>query len=214
MTAQLDVLHDTKYIPILDHGFIGLVDAMPNEIGAGDAAIVQAARVSYGKGTKTLRNDESLIRYLIRHHHNTPMEMVEFKFHIKMPILVARQHVRHRTASINEYSGRYSEMSNEFYVPEIPNIKPQAKDNKQGRNGEISLKNAQGVQEVMRIAYDNAYNAYQTLLGRENTDFYDLYNPNDGLLDDEFRETDQPGGIAKELARSVLPVGNYTEMYW
>lgn len=214
MTLAVEVEENPNYLRVLDHGFVGLIDAMPSEKGAGDGAIVQAARTSYGKGTKTVRNDESLIRYLIRHYHTSPIEMVEFKFHLKMPIFAARQHIRHRTASVNEYSGRYSEMSNEFYVPEIPNIKPQAKDNKQGRDGSISPKNAQGVQEVMRIAYADAYSAYQTLLGRENEDFYDLYNKNDGLLDDEFRETDQPGGIAKELARSVLPVGNYTEMYW
>lgn len=214
MTLQTDILGDPNYIPLLDHGFIGLIDAMPAEKGAGDAAIVQAARTSYGKGTKAVRNDEGLIRYLLRHDHTTPFEMVEFKLHIKMPIFVVRQHIRHRTANVNEYSGRYSEMSNEFYIPDVANIKPQAKDNKQGRSGELSDKNAQGVQWVMRQASENAYSAYQTLLGREDTDYYDLFNPQDGLLDDEFREMDGAGGIAKELARAVLPVSNYTEMYW
>lgn len=215
MTKQVEVLDDPKYIPVLDHGFVGLVDAMPSELGAGDAAIVQAARVSYGAGTKSVRNDEGLIRYLLRHRHTTPFEMVEFKFHVKLPIFVARQHVRHRTANINEYSGRYSEMSNEFYMPTENQIKPQAKDNKQGRSGTLSDKNLQGTQWVMNVAFEHANNAYQTLLGRERENFYDLFHPSDSIFDEDFMETeDHPGGIAKELARIVLPVANYTEMYW
>lgn len=115
--------------------------------------------------------------------------------------------------SVNEYSGRYSEMSDEFYIPDLEQIKPQAKDNKQGRFGKFSEKNTQGVQKVIKFAYEDAYNAYQTLLGRENSGYYDLYNKYDGVLDDDFRE-ENGGGLAKELARSVLPVGNYTELYW
>lgn len=215
MTKQSEVLDNSKYIPVLDYGFVGLVDSMPGEEGAGDGAIVQAARVSYGTGTKTARTDEGLIRYLIRHKHTTPLEMVEFKFHIKLPIFVARQHIRHRTANVNEYSGRYSEMSNEFYLPNPEHIKPQAKDNKQGRSGELSDKNIQGVQWVISNTAQHSYDAYQTLLGREVEDFYDLYDENHGMFDDDFREMgDTPGGIAKELARTVLPVSNYTEMYW
>lgn len=215
MTSVNEVLGNSKYIPVLDHGFVGLVDAMPSEEGAGDAAIVQAARVSYGAGTKSVRNDEGLIRYLLRHKHTTPFEMVEFKFHLKLPIFVARQHIRHRTANVNEYSGRYSEMSNEFYLPQLEHIKPQAKDNKQGRSGELSDKNLQGTQWVMNVAFEHANNAYQTLLGREREDFYDLFHPSDSMFDEDFKETeDHPGGIAKELARIVLPVSNYTEMYW
>lgn len=215
MTKQSEVLNDAKYIPVLDYGFVGLVDAMPSEKGAGDAAIVQAARVSYGAGTKSVRSDEGLIRYLLRHKHTTPFEMVEFKFHLKLPIFVARQHIRHRTANVNEYSGRYSEMSNEFYLPKSEQIKPQAKDNKQGRSGELSEKNIQGTQWVMNTAFEHANNAYQTLLGRDIEDFYDLHHPSDPMFDEDFLETEnQPGGIAKELARIVLPVSNYTEMYW
>lgn len=193
MTAQSEILNDPRYVPILDHGFVGLVDVMPNEHGAGDAAIVQAARVSYGAGTKSVRNDRGLIRYLLRHRHTTPFEMVEFKFHLKLPIFVARQHIRHRTANVNEYSGRYSVMSSDFYVPELENLKPQSKSNRQGRGGEISEEKSQEYQTLMSDVFSNAYRAYETLLGDD---------------------TEENPGVARELARAVLPVSNYTEMYW
>lgn len=193
MTQQSEILGDPNYVPVLDHGFVGLVDAMPSEPAAGDVAIVQAARVSYGSGTKSVRNDRGLIRYLLRHRHTTPFEMVEFKMHLKMPIFVARQHIRHRTANVNEYSGRYSIMSPDFYVPEVANLKPQSTTNKQGREGEVSAEKAKEYQAVMMNTFQEAYRAYEQLIGEDSED-----NP----------------GIARELARSVLPVGNYTEMYW
>ena len=118
-------------IQCLDKGFVRLIDVMGD-----DNSIVQAARVSYGAGTKRLSEDRGLIRYLLRHQHTTPFEMVEFKFHIKLPIFIARQWIRHRTANVNEYSGRYSEMKDEFYVPSLENIRPQSTMNKQGRSDE------------------------------------------------------------------------------
>ena len=130
MAFQDEVRNDPNYITLLDHGFVGIVDHMGD-----DSAIVQSARVSYGKGTKSVRDDRNLIRFLMRHKHTTPFEMCEVKFHAKMPIIVARQWVRHRTASINEYSGRYSEMTDEVYIPELDQIMPQSNSNKQGREG-------------------------------------------------------------------------------
>lgn len=216
MTLRSEISNEDKnYLKILDHGFVGIVDAMPNVHGEGDTAIVQAARVSYGKGTKAVSTDRNLIRYLLRNDHTSPFEMVEFKFHLKMPIFVARQLVRHRTASINEWSGRYSEMTDEFYIPEHEHIKPQSKDNKQGREGEISEFNKNGVVWVLETAHENAYRAYKSLLGERIDDFYDLYSPagddeNSRIFDEGFENQ----GIARELARIVMPLSNYTEMYW
>lgn len=175
--------HEIDGIKCLDHGFVRLVDHM-----GGDDAIVQAARVSYGKGTKKVSQDRGLIRYLMRHRHTTPFEMVEFKFHCKMPIFVARQWVRHRTANINEYSLRYSEAGNDFYIPENEDILFQSATNKQGRAiddvpDEIKSK----VIRHFRDISDLTYAAYQ-----------------------EMNEV----GIARELARAVLPVNLYTEWYW
>lgn len=206
MTKQSEILADTKYVAVLDHGFVGLVDTMGT-----DASIVQAARVSYGDGTKTVLEDRGLIRYLMRHKHTSPFEMCQIKIHIKMPIFVMRQWVRHRTASLNEYSGRYSVMTDEFYLPEPPMIQAQSKDNKQGRAGAVNDANATGVRWMMDAAYKHSYDIYGALLGegRENPDLiYDPYDPDDALFDAEF------DGIAREMARSVLPVGNYTELYW
>ena len=128
---EIDFDTDKSYVPVLDHGFVGLVDHMGD-----DSAIVQAARVSYGSGTKTVQSDRGLIRYLMRHEHTTPFEMTSVKFHIKLPIFVMRQLVRHRTASLNEYSARYSVITDEFYIPEPQNLKPQSTTNKQGRSAE------------------------------------------------------------------------------
>jgi len=206
MTKQAEVAADPKYVTVLDHGFVGVVDTMGT-----DASIVQAARVSYGDGTKTVLEDRGLIRYLMRHKHTSPFEMCQIKLHIKMPIFVMRQWVRHRTASLNEYSGRYSVMTDEFYLPEPEVIQPQSKDNKQGRAGTLGVTNTTGVRWMMDAAYRHSYDIYEALLGegRENPDLiYDPYDPDDALFDDEF------GGIAREMARSVLPVGNYTELYW
>lgn len=210
MTQQQDILDDPNYIPLLDAGFIGLVDTMGD-----DLAIAQAARVSYGSGTRSVREDRGLIRYLFRHWHSSPIEMAEAKFHLRLPIIVMRQLVRHRTANLNEYSGRYSIMTDEFYLPDIGVIQPQSTDNKQGRAGHLSEKNKHGVQWMMHSVYEMAYDCYQALLGeRERTKFlqgdvpFGAYDKDDSIFDDDFQ------GIARELARSVLPVANYTECYW
>lgn len=186
MTLQTQVEGNPKYIKVLDHGFVGLIDHMGS-----DSAVVQAARVSYGDGTKTVNEDRGLLRYLMRHKHTSPFEMNVVKLHLKLPIFVMRQLVRHRTSSLNEYSGRYSIMTDEFYVPELSQIKPQSKDNKQGRNGEFGEEQAAGFQERIRNHSVASYAEYLSLLGND----------------------DEPG-IARELARTVLPVNNYTELYW
>ncbi len=169
-------------IKCLDKGFVRLVDSM-----GGDNAIVQAARVSYGKGTSKVSQDRGLIRYLMRHRHTTPFEMVEFKFHCKMPIFVARQWVRHRTANINEYSLRYSEARDEFYYPSLENIQLQSSLNKQGRMGKVPEKVKKKVQDYFKEISTLSFNMYSEL----NKD-----------------------GVARELARALLPVNLYTEWYW
>ncbi|MBM4174176.1 MAG: FAD-dependent thymidylate synthase [Ignavibacteria bacterium] len=172
-----------KRIDCLDKGFVRLIDVMGD-----DASIVQAARVSYGSGTKKVHEDRGLIRYLLRHAHTTPFEMVEFKFHVKLPIFVARQWIRHRTANVNEYSGRYSEMKDEFYTPSIQDIRPQSVSNKQGRSDETLPDGmAEQAADAFKKGQDDAYAQYQ-----------------------EFLEQ----GIAREIARINLPVSNYTEWYW
>ena len=169
-------------IKCLDKGFVRLVDSM-----GGDDAIVQAARVSYGKGTSKVSQDRGLIRYLMRHRHSTPFEMVEFKFHCKMPIFVARQWVRHRTANINEYSLRYSEARDEFYYPDPEHIQFQSTLNKQGRMGEVTPELKQKVQDYFKEISERSFAIYAEL---------------------------NQAGIARELARSILPVNLYTEWYW
>lgn len=208
MTKQSEIINDPKFIPVLDHGFVGLVDTMGT-----DASIVQAARVSYGDGTKTVLEDRGLIRYLMRHKHTSPFEMCQIKLHIKTPIFVMRQWVRHRTASLNEYSGRYSVMTDEFYLPEPEAIQPQSSNNKQGRAGEMSDTNTTGVRWMMDAAYKHSYDIYNVLLGeyeeKNKRDLiYDPFAPDDEMFDQDYN------GIAREMARSVLPVGNYTELYW
>lgn len=215
-TKQEEILHDEKYIACLDHGFVGLVDHMGS-----DSSIVQSARVSYGSGTKSVREDRGLIRYLMRHEHWTPFEMVEFKFHIKLPIFVARQWLRHRTANVNEYSGRYSVMSDEFYIPERSQLMHQSKTNNQGRSGALDEVSKDGVIWLLEANSRHSYNTYKTLLGhtegfydesgRDEGPIYDAYDPSSPLLTDEFVENE---GLARELARTVLPVSNYTEMYF
>lgn len=177
---KTEILNTT--IQCLD-GFVRLVDVMGD-----DSSIVQAARVSYGSGTKKVHEDRGLIRYLIRHQHWTPVEMVEFKFHVKIPVFVARQWIRHRTANVNEVSARYTEMKDEMYLPPLEHISAQSKDNKQGRESESFPK------EVA--------NEIQSLISESNQSQYDVYQK---LLD---------LGVARELARTVLPVGHYTEWYW
>jgi thymidylate synthase (FAD) len=210
MTLQTEIANDPKYVPVLDYGFVGLVDTMGT-----DASIVQAARVSYGDGTKTVLEDRGLIRYLMRHKHTSPFEMCQIKLHIKMPIFVMRQWVRHRTASLNEYSGRYSVMTDEFYMPEPDVIQPQSKDNKQGRTGALGAVSTTGVRWMMEAAYSQSYDIYQALLGEKDESKYrdgevvfDPYSEDDPLFGDDFN------GIAREMARCVLPVANYTELYW
>lgn len=179
---QADALLDKEY-PVLDKGFVRLVDYMGD-----DNAIVQAARVSYGEGTKKLHEDRGLIRYLMRHRHTTPFEMVEFKFHVKLPIFVARQWIRHRSANVNEYSGRYSVMKEEFYFPPDEDIRKQSKRNKQGRS-----------EEELPAEIRNRFLAY---LQHSSKDAYDKY--------EEFIGE----GLARELARINLPLSLYTEWYW
>ena len=169
-------------IKCLDKGFVRLVDSM-----GGDDAIVQAARVSYGQGTSRVSQDRGLIRYLMRHRHTTPFEMVEFKFHCKMPIFVARQWVRHRTANINEYSLRYSEARDEFYTPDPEHIQFQSALNKQGRKGEVPAEMKQKVLDYFNEISERSFAMYTEL---------------------------NEAGIARELARAILPVNLYTEWYW
>ncbi len=172
-----------KVMYCLDKGFVRLVDVMGS-----DAAIVQAARVSYGAGTKKVNEDRGLIRYLMRHAHTTPFEMVEFKFHVKLPIFVARQWIRHRTANVNEYSGRYSVMRDEFYIPEVAQIRPQSASNKQGRADEtLSDAETAEILTLLQGGQERAYDDYETLLEKN---------------------------FARELARINLPVSQYTEWYW
>jgi thymidylate synthase (FAD) len=169
-------------IKCLDKGFVRLVDSM-----GGDDAIVQAARVSYGQGTSRVSQDRGLIRYLMRHRHTTPFEMVEFKFHCKMPIFVARQWVRHRTANINEYSLRYSEARDEFYTPDPEHIQFQSAMNKQGRMGDVPAEMKQKVLDYFNEISERSFAMYTEL---------------------------NEAGIARELARAILPVNLYTEWYW
>ena len=187
-----NMLHKTY--KVLDHGFIRVIDYMGD-----DSAIVQAARVSYGKGTKRLSQDKSLINYLLSHRHSTPFEMNEIKFHIKLPIFVARQWIRHRTANVNEYSARYSILDKEFYVPEKKDIKPQSKSNNQGRSGDISMNEKK---EYLKIIQDNSeigFKNYNKLLNSDEA----------GEMIDENKQ-----GVARELARMTLPLNSYTQWYW
>lgn len=190
---SLDEILGHEY-PILNHGFIRVVDYM-----GGDDAVVQAARVSYGVGTKSVRDDRALIRYLLSHNHTTPFEMAEIKLHVKMPIFVARQWIRHRTASVNEYSARYSILDKEYYVPSPESIAAQSTSNRQGRGQTLDQDERAKVVDRMVRASEAAYEDYRKLLN-----------------EDEGGGTIDPSnvGIARELARSVLPVAFYTQWYW
>lgn len=178
-------------IPVLDHGFVRLVDSMPrmvDEDETGDHAIAAAARVSYQKGTKTSRSDRGLIRYLMRHRHTSPFEMVDLKFHVKMPIFVARQWVRHRTASINEVSARYSILPEEAYTPTHEALRPQSTDNKQGRAAEgYDTATSSALLETFEEAHSASFESYDKLL---------------------------EANVARETARGVMNVSTYTEWYW
>jgi thymidylate synthase (FAD) len=176
-------------VKVHEHGLIALVDVMPRLVPQGqmaDSAIVQAARVSYGQGTKKISEDRGLIRYLLRHKHTTPFEMIEFKFHVVMPIFVARQWVRHRTANINEYSARYSVVPDLFYIPSIENIRRQSQTNRQGGSEAIDIGTAQEFLDYLDRCH-RQYEEYEKLLDK---------------------------GLSRELARLGLPLNVYTQWYW
>jgi thymidylate synthase (FAD) len=191
--AMEDLLYKT--LPALDHGFVRLIDYMGD-----DSAIVQAARVSYGKGTKQLSQDKALINYLMRHRHTTPFEMCDIKFHIKLPIFVARQWIRHRTASVNEYSARYSILGNEFYIPAKCNLAAQSKTNKQGRDSAAIPEFV--ADRVLSILKEDAIRVYQNYTAMMNQD------ENGNIIDEDNI------GITRELARINLTLNYYTEWYW
>ncbi len=177
--------------PILDHGFVRVIDYMGD-----DAAIVQAARVSYGRGTKRVQEDAGLIRYLMRHRHSTPFEMCEIKFHVKLPIFVARQWIRHRTANVNEISARYSILDKEFYIPSRENLAAQAVINRQGRGDVLEGEEAAEVLDLLRGDAERTYANYAHML-------------NEGDAADPNRR-----GLARELARMNLTLNTYTQWYW
>jgi thymidylate synthase (FAD) len=178
--------HLYKARPVLDHGFVRVVDYMGD-----DSAICQAARVSYGKGTKSVSNDEGLIRYLMRHWHSTPFEMCEIKLHVKLPVFVARQWIRHRTANVNEYSARYSILDREFYIPAPEHVAAQSVVNNQGRGETLEGEEAARVLEILKADSTRAYDNYQAMIS-----------------------DDGQQGLARELARMNLPANIYTQWYW
>ncbi|MFL1780675.1 FAD-dependent thymidylate synthase [Candidatus Hepatincolaceae symbiont of Richtersius coronifer] len=205
-----------KEQPVLDKGFIRLVDYM-----GGDEAIVQAARVSYGKGTKTLNDDRALIRYLLKHKHTTPFEMCEIKFHIKTPLFIARQWLRHRTASVNEYSARYSIMEEDYYIPNLEQIKTQSVSNKQGRGEEFSSEKANVIRKELQTISKEAFGYYYNFL-EENGEINNskgATNSQNNLLQQgtsapEINSIPSKPILAKEIARIILPVNVYTQFYW
>ena len=177
-------LYEAK--PVLDHGFIRVIDYMGD-----DNAITQAARVSYGKGTKSVKNDEGLIRYLMRHWHSTPFEMCEIKLHVKLPVFVARQWIRHRTANVNEYSARYSILDREFYIPAPEHLAAQSVINNQGRGEALQGDEAARVLEFLKADSNRAYDHYEEMISEDGQQ-----------------------GLARELARMNLPANIYTQWYW
>ena len=172
--------------PVLDHGFVRVIDYMGD-----DAAICQAARVSYGRGTKSVQNDAGLIRYLMRHWHSTPFEMCEIKLHVKLPVFVARQWIRHRTANVNEYSARYSILDREFYIPQPDALAAQSVVNNQGRGAMLEGEEAARVLEILKADSNRAYDHYEQMISE-----------------------DGQKGLARELARMNLPANIYTQWYW
>ena len=181
-------------IPILDHGFIRVVDYMGD-----DTSIVQAARVSYGKGTKKVSTDSGLIKYLMRHWHSTPFEMCEIKYHVKLPIFIARQWIRHRTANVNEYSARYSILDKEFYLPKTENLAAQSQSNRQGRGDVLQGEQAKKVLNLLKNDAEQTYNNYEMMLNERY----------DGSIINE-----KEIGLARELARMNLTLNTYTQWYW
>ena len=181
-------------IPILDHGFIRVVDYMGD-----DSSVVQAARVSYGKGTKKVSTDSGLIKYLMRHWHSTPFEMCEIKYHVKLPIFIARQWIRHRTANVNEYSARYSILDKEFYLPDPEHLAAQSQTNRQGRGDILQGEQAKQVLELLKNDAEQTYKNYETMLNEK----YDGSVINESKI-----------GLARELARMNLTLNTYTQWYW
>ncbi|MGE0748353.1 MAG: FAD-dependent thymidylate synthase [Rhodospirillales bacterium] len=183
-----------QVIPVLDHGFVRVIDYMGD-----DAAVVQAARVSYGRGTKRVSEDQGLINYLMRHRHTTPFEMCEIKYHVKLPIFIARQWIRHRTANVNEYSARYSILDKEFYVPAPDQLAAQSSSNRQGRGETLSGTEAAHVIRLLREDAEQTYAHYVEMLNEAD----------DGTALDPMRS-----GLARELARMNLTLNTYTQWYW
>ena len=181
-------------LPVLDHGFVRVVDYMGD-----DTSIVQAARVSYGKGTKKVSTDSGLIKYLMRHRHSTPFEMCEIKYHVKLPIFVARQWIRHRTANVNEYSARYSILDKEFYIPDKQHLAAQSEINRQGRGNLINGKQADEILNLLKEDAKRNYDDYEKMLNQKY----------DGTVIDEKKQ-----GLARELARMNLTLNAYTQWYW
>jgi thymidylate synthase (FAD) len=196
LRATVAALEQILYqpLPVLDHGFVRVIDYMGD-----DAAVVQAARVSYGRGTRRVSEDQGLLNYLMRHRHTTPFEMCEIKYHIKLPIFVARQWIRHRTANVNEYSARYSILDNEFYIPSPEHLAAQATANRQGRGEVLEGPEAQRVLDLLREDAERAYAGYTELLNEDAS----------GQAIDP-----QRSGLARELARINLTLGFYTQWYW
>jgi thymidylate synthase (FAD) len=194
--ATVPALENILYeaIPVLDHGFVRVIDYMGD-----DGAIVQAARVSYGRGTKRVSEDKGLINYLMRHRHTTPFEMCEIKYHVKLPIFVARQWIRHRTANVNEYSARYSILDNEFYIPAPEHLAAQAATNRQGRGDVLEGKAAKRVLDLLREDSERAYAGYVEMLNEDEAG--------------QPRDPSWPG-LARELARMNLSLNFYTQWYW
>ena len=185
VVEEAEALLDRE-IPVLDKGFVRLVDYL-----GGDQRIVQAARVSYGAGTRHVQNDEGLIRYLMRHWHSTPFEMCEIKLHVKLPVFVARQWIRHRTANVNEYSARYSILDREFYIPEPAQLAAQSTVNNQGRGAVLEGPEAARVLALLKSDAAKMYDHYEEMLSQEGQQ-----------------------GLARELARMNLPMNIYTQWYW
>ena len=181
-------------LPVLDHGFIRVVDYMGD-----DTSIVQSARVSYGKGTKKVSTDAGLIKYLMRHRHSTPFEMCEIKYHVKLPIFIARQWIRHRTANVSEYSARYSILDKEFYIPDKQHLAAQSTNNRQGRGSLINGSQADEILSVLKEDAERNYKNYEKMLN-------ETY---DGDIIDENKK-----GLARELARMNLTLNSYTQWYW
>ena len=181
-------------IPVLDHGFVRVVDYMGD-----DSSIVQAARVSYGKGTKKVSTDSGLIKYLMRHRHSTPFEMCEIKYHVKLPIFVARQWIRHRTANVNEYSARYSILDREFYIPTEDHLAAQSHSNRQGRGNPLVGQEAKRIMDILREDAQMTYDHYIDMLNEDE----------EGNVIDDTKE-----GLARELARMNLTLNTYTQWYW